>query len=107
MSRIESEAQVVLIRRRESLRRGPPLGASPGEPATSWADDEDPPEPLSEGVRRELAEIEAALGRIADGRYGRCLSCGGPIGLQRLRAIPEARYCVACSSQPSPANGRG
>jgi hypothetical protein len=105
MSRIESEAREVLIRRRESLRRGPESGPLSGDP--SGADDDVPPEPLSEGVRRELAEIEAALGRIADGRYGRCLTCGGPIGLQRLRAIPEARYCVACSSQPTPPNGRG
>jgi DnaK suppressor protein len=95
MSRIESEAREVLIRRRESLRRLP--GEAGGDPAASWMDWETAAEPVSEGARRELAEIEAALGRIADGRYGRCLACGGPMGLQRLRAIPEARYCVACS----------
>jgi RNA polymerase-binding transcription factor DksA len=105
MSRIESEAREVLIRRRDSLRRGPGIGSTSGDPAASWADYESLPEPLSEGVRRELAEIEEALGRIADGRYGRCLHCGGPMGLQRLRAIPEARYCVACSGHASPANG--
>ena len=55
------------------------------------------PAPISEGVRRELADIDAALARIQAGSYGRCLNCGGPMGLQRLRAIPEARYCLACS----------
>jgi RNA polymerase-binding transcription factor DksA len=95
MSRIESEAREVLIRRRESLRRHP--GEDAGDPAASWSDWESAAEPVSEGARRELAEIEAALGRIADGRYGRCLSCGGPMGLQRLRAIPEARFCMACT----------
>jgi len=50
-----------------------------------------------DNVRTEIQEIDAALGRIEEGRYGTCVSCGGPLGLQRLRAIPEARYCVGCS----------
>ncbi len=57
------------------------------------------PPPLSEPTLRELEDIDAALERIEDGRYGACLACGGPMGLQRLRAIPEARYCLACSGQ--------
>ncbi|HZA14213.1 MAG TPA: TraR/DksA C4-type zinc finger protein [Myxococcaceae bacterium] len=52
---------------------------------------------LTEGERRELAEIDAALERIAVGAYGLCAACGGPIGRQRLRAIPEARQCIGCS----------
>jgi RNA polymerase-binding transcription factor DksA len=96
MSRYEAEAREVLLRRRRSLSDEPTL---PGDPAARWSDYEAAPEPRSELVRRELAEIEAALQRIQDGRYGTCLSCGGPMGLQRLRAIPEARYCVACSGQ--------
>jgi DnaK suppressor protein len=46
---------------------------------------------------RELAEIDAALERIARGTYGLCEECGGPIGRQRLRAIPDAWHCVGCS----------
>ncbi len=99
MSRIEAEAREVLLRRRRSLSDEPAL---PGDPAARWSDYEAAPEPRSEVVRRELAEIEAALLRIQEGRYGTCLSCGGPMGLQRLRAIPEARYCVACSGHPHP-----
>jgi RNA polymerase-binding transcription factor DksA len=57
---------------------------------------------VSEVVRRELAEIDAALLRIELGLYGTCLGCGGPMGLQRLRALPEARYCVACSGSRPP-----
>jgi hypothetical protein len=95
MSRIESDARDVLLRRRRSLSEIVP--ASGGDPAARWSDYEAAAEPRSEIVRRELAEIDAALARIADGRYGTCLSCGGPMGLQRLRAIPEARYCLACS----------
>ncbi len=95
MGRIEAEARDVLLRRRRSLADDtPPM---PGDPAARWCDYEGATDPLSEVVRRELAEIDAALLRIQEGRYGTCLNCGGPMGLQRLRAIPEARYCLACS----------
>jgi RNA polymerase-binding transcription factor DksA len=53
---------------------------------------------LSEQDVRELAEIDAALERIDAGQFGRCERCGGAIGLQRLRAVPEARLCISCSS---------
>jgi len=96
MSRIESEAKTVLLHRRQALRgrQAVPHDAVRG---TVLADDHGPAEAPSEVVRRELAEIDEALGRIAEGRYGACLACGGPLGLQRLRAIPEARYCLGCS----------
>ncbi len=95
MEGIESEAKERLLQRRRALRRGQPE-AREGDEST-WTDYEAAPDPLSESVRQELAEIEAALGRIADGHYGVCLACGGPLGLQRLRAVPEARYCLSCS----------
>lgn len=55
----------------------------------------------------ELAEIEAALARLEAGQWGRCQTCGGPIGRQRLQALPEARECLGCRSEsekndPSP-----
>ncbi|BDG06240.1 TraR/DksA family transcriptional regulator [Anaeromyxobacter oryzae] len=96
MSRIEAEAREVLLRRRRSLSQSQAF-APPADPAARWSDYEGLPDPISDGVRRELAEIDAALARIQEGRYGNCLNCGGPMGLQRLRALPEARYCVACS----------
>lgn len=96
MSRIEAEAREVLLRRRRSLSQSVGV-AVVGDPSARWSDYEAAPDPMSEGVRRELADIDAALARIAEGRYGTCLNCGGPMGLQRLRAIPEARYCIACS----------
>jgi hypothetical protein len=95
MSRLDAEAQEVLLRRRRSIAGVVALPA--GGPEARWTDWEGAPEPRGEGVRRELADIDAALERIREGRYGFCLSCGGPMGLQRLRAIPEARYCVGCS----------
>jgi DnaK suppressor protein len=52
-------------------------------------------EGLEEGAQQTLDEIEAALGRIADGSYGTCEVCGEPIGAERLSAIPWARLCIA------------
>jgi RNA polymerase-binding transcription factor DksA len=51
---------------------------------------------LSEAEYRELAAIGDALGRVKTGTYGECESCGGPVGQQRLRALPEARLCQSC-----------
>lgn len=98
MSRIESEARRLLLKRRESLYRRP-VDAVRADPTSSWYDWESLPEPISELTRRELADIDDALRRIEEGRYGRCESCDGPLGLQRIRAIPEARFCLSCSGQ--------
>jgi DnaK suppressor protein len=55
-------------------------------------------EQLSEQELRELRAIDEALRRIESGHFGHCARCGGAIGRQRLRAIPEARHCIACST---------
>ncbi|HEU4383275.1 MAG TPA: TraR/DksA C4-type zinc finger protein [Anaeromyxobacteraceae bacterium] len=98
MSAIESEARDRLLQRRQVLRCGQ-VESREGDLDSPWTDYEAAPEPISESVRQEIREIDAALGRIADGLYGTCLACGGPMGLQRLRALPEARYCLSCSDR--------
>lgn len=40
----------------------------------------------------ELVEVLSALERIEVGTYGICMECGEPIGIERLRAQPTARY---------------
>jgi DnaK suppressor protein len=54
---------------------------------------------LEEGMRRRLAEIDAALERVEDGRYGVCAVCGRPIGAERLEARPTADRCVHCAGR--------
>jgi RNA polymerase-binding transcription factor DksA len=44
-----------------------------------------------------LDQIEAAMERIEDGRYGRCQACGARIPQSRLKAIPYAALCVQCA----------
>ena len=50
---------------------------------------------------REMREIEAALGRIQAGTWGRCECCDRAIGRQRLQALPETCRCAACTVTPS------
>lgn len=46
--------------------------------------------------KRELDEVAEALHRLGSGAYGICESCRTPIALPRLRAVPAARFCLAC-----------
>ena len=43
-----------------------------------------------------LAEIDGALARLADGVYGRCLTCHCPIADERLDTLPQAALCTSC-----------
>ena len=42
----------------------------------------------------ELEDIDIALRRLDEGRYGVCEECGRPIGDERLAAKPWARLCI-------------
>jgi DnaK suppressor protein len=53
---------------------------------------------LLEAAREQVAAIDAALERLAEGRYGVCDRCGRPIGEDRLAARPTARTCIECAS---------
>ena len=50
-------------------------------------------------ARQQLAEIDAALRRVAAGSYGRCDTCGQPIGTDRLAARPATTTCIGCASR--------
>lgn len=51
---------------------------------------------LTEAARAVLTDVEDALARMDRGTYGRCLHCRGPIELERLTIVPQARYCGRC-----------
>ncbi len=54
---------------------------------------------LANNARDMLTQIEHALGRIHDGSYGVCESCGEPIGKMRLMAFPRATLCLPCKQR--------
>ncbi len=79
------------------------------ESAAAGSDDEHDPEgatlaferqhiaALLSQATRQLAQIDAAIGRVADGSYGRCVNCGRQIGAARLTARPATTTCIQCA----------
>ena len=52
----------------------------------------------AEQLQSAAVEIDRALAKVAEGSYGRCDSCEGEIGPERLEALPSATLCVACKA---------
>lgn len=46
-----------------------------------------------------LYEVDDALKRIEEGRYGICEECSKPISKSRLKAIPYTRLCLKCQKE--------
>lgn len=51
---------------------------------------------LAEAESRELAHIQIALEKIADGSYGRCEGCDCSIPVPRLEVVPYTTLCIEC-----------
>jgi DnaK suppressor protein len=47
-------------------------------------------------MRGRIDQVERALGRVAEGRYGWCESCAEEIPVARLTAFPSVTLCVRC-----------
>ena len=52
---------------------------------------------LMETEEDTLGSIEAALERIDEGSFGRCVQCEGSIPKARLNAIPYTPVCIKCA----------
>jgi DnaK suppressor protein len=48
-------------------------------------------------ARRDLADTDDALSRLAGGRFGQCEQCTEPIPAAHLFRVPENRYCPRCA----------
>jgi len=55
---------------------------------------------------KELTEVDAALARLRDDRYGLCIDCGDAIALARLSAYPTATRCLECQQTHEARPGR-
>lgn len=51
---------------------------------------------VGEVARERVNEIDAALNRMAEGKYGTCENCGQEISKQVLDLVPESQYCDNC-----------
>lgn len=52
---------------------------------------------LETSARAEIARIDRALAKVAQGTYGICEACGGDIDPARLAVLPDASRCVRCA----------
>jgi DnaK suppressor protein len=52
---------------------------------------------LDDQQKAEIEAIDHALGKIANGDYGRCETCGKAIPPARLEALPMAASCLPCT----------
>jgi DnaK suppressor protein len=50
-------------------------------------------------TEKSIAQIEAALEKLAHGSYGICSQCGATVDAKRLESIPEATSCVHCAQR--------
>jgi DnaK suppressor protein len=107
-----------LLKRRDELRQrasdasadlrheADPLSADFAEQVTQREND-DVLGAISHSARAELEQVEAALRRLAQGRYTTCSVCGADIEPERLAAVPYTDKCRACAEGGRPLPGRG
>ena len=47
--------------------------------------------------KARLAALQRTLQLIDDPEFGHCRSCGEDISVKRLKALPEAEFCISCA----------
>ena len=67
--------------------------------AGSTLSEADRTEAILHSARSQRDEVLAALARIEENAYGRCIDCGGEIPEGRLDARPDAARCVGCQAK--------
>lgn len=55
--------------------------------------------PMEHALEQKLQDINAALVKIENGKYGICENCNEEIPIARLETKPEAKLCVKCKSK--------
>jgi RNA polymerase-binding transcription factor DksA len=61
---------------------------------------------LLKQLQHRLKRVERALAKFDNGSYGYCENCGQPIDFARLKALPDARFCLHCQRQRETMGGR-
>jgi len=53
---------------------------------------------LNDSEKKRLEDIDRALQKIEQSRFGICEKCGNEIDKKRLKAVPYARFCIKCKA---------
>lgn len=91
---LETVRQRLAAEHEEQSERLAKLLAEPGDAAELHTRDA-----MVATLRESLEQLNAALARIDEGRYGKCEDCGEEIPRERLEIRPQARFCVPCQSR--------
>jgi RNA polymerase-binding protein DksA len=87
----------------EGRREGSPFGKREEE-ATEAAELENRLA-QEKNILDQINDIDYALKKIQQGRFGLCENCSQPITPERLEALPQAKLCINCKTKLSK-NGR-
>ena len=91
-----------LLRRNDKVERSRRRERAPLE--GDWKEDaivrenDEVLEALDAEGRAHLMQLRAALQRLDEGTYGRCVGCAKPIARARLEASPEITTCIGCAA---------
>ena len=94
--RADLDRTVLVLTGEHHLIRGG--GAEAGD-AGSFLTEADRNAASVQTVMAQRSEVLAALARVDDGSYGRCVDCTGPVPEPRLEARPATARCVPCQSK--------
>ena len=54
---------------------------------------------LSSNLRSNMKQVEDALARIEQKKYGQCDNCEKDISPKRLEVLPFTQYCIECQRE--------
>lgn len=96
-AQLEARRQELLDRMAQVERELDSHEAKDWEEQATEQEDDEVLERLGFAARAEVAQIDAALQRIATGDYGYCARCGEEIAEKRLDLLPYTPLCAACA----------
>ncbi len=85
------------VQPQEVRREGSPFGKREEEATESF--ELEKRLALRRQLTDQLAVIEHALQKFAQGTYGLCDACNQPIDPDRLEALPQANLCLPCKGK--------
>jgi DnaK suppressor protein len=104
---LTQDRELVARRARTGSEQQEPGDGAAGDVGDDSVDDEQKAKLFTEDEANAsvLDDVRLALGRIADGSYGRCLEDDEPIDEKRLEAVPWAKYCARHQAEREEAQG--
>lgn len=96
-TQLEARRAELVDRMRELEAELSTHGSKDWEESATEHEDDEVLEGMGIAAREEVARIDAALGRIAEGEYGFCTKCGAEISPERLDAVPYTPFCRNCA----------